>query len=344
MYNTVIAAESFKIKCDLKFPKADFMILNIVEGKQLRGRISDDDVTPLKLVNLYKKKIKFTLTPDKYLKNDISSLQEPGMHTYIRLHYRKSATEASDVTYNVLLVNAHNKPVYTADDVTDSMTLKLTEVKKAEASTTNTNMSSWLVSTARELAQAGVGFEIVVATVSENVWIVKGPKGRITNACPVAGLTEYIKQYGSRGTVTVTENKREGAMLVFSRGCKMFKGTAKSLLEKLKEEKEAHSAIASPTPAQDEHGMGTLVGFRKVKKDGEIIAVFPRDIGRNGKVTIFTFSDEHGEVDPKWITRNTVPATAIEYRDLQSALSKRYGKITYAPSSVVCQLLKAGKK
>ena len=336
MYNTehiaqtAVAADAFKIKCDLKFPKARYMILDIIEGTQLRGRITDDDVTPLKLVNMYKRAIRSTITPDKYLRNDISSLQEPGMHTLVHLHYSASDTK----NYSIVLVNSHNKPVYTAEDITDSMTLKITEVKKAEASL---EASEWLVSTAQELAQAGIKFEVVLgAASSDTVWAIKGPKGRITNACPVAGLTEYIKQYGPRGNVTVTENKREGDMLVFTRNCKMFKGTPKVLLEKLKEEKEVHAA--------DDHGMGMLVGFRKVKKDGEIISVFPRDIGRNGKVTIFTLSDEHGEVEPSWITRSTVPAKPSEYKELQSVLSYRYGKITYAPSSVICDLLKAGKK
>lgn len=334
MYNTLVtaAADPFKITLSQKFDKAGSMILDIVEGKQLRGRITDTDVTPVKLVNLYKKKIRATITPDKYLKNDISSLQEPGMVTTLRLRYSGDATQS----YTVLLVNEHNKPVYSADDITDKMTLVLKNVTHANASE---DVSDWIISTAKELSDAGVGYSIVLADTkdSDSVWVIKGPKARITNECPVQGLTEYIKKYGSRGTVTVTENKREGTMLVFTRGCKLFKGSPKTLLEKLKEEKEAHAAT-------DEHGMGTLVGYRKVKKDGEIIAVFPREIGRNGKVTIFTLADEHGEVDPKWITRSTVPAKSTETNKLQLELSKRYGKLTTAPSPVVCSLLRAGKK
>lgn len=84
----------------------------------------------------------------------------------------------------------------------------------------------------------------------------------------------------------------------------------------------------------------TKVAYRRVKRDGEIIAVFPEQIGRNGKVTIFTLDDEHAEVTPAWVRGSTVPAKPEEYRKLQSVVAKRYLKQVVVPTTVLFQLLK----
>lgn len=85
------------------------------------------------------------------------------------------------------------------------------------------------------------------------------------------------------------------------------------------------------------------VAYRRVRKDNEIIAVFPEQVGRNGKVTIFTLDDEHAEVTPAWVRGSTVPAKPEEYRKLQSVVANRYPKQVVVPTTVLFQLLKDQK-
>ena len=130
----VEAADSFKITCKTKLPKGiDSGILDVVEGKSLRNRVSGFTTT-LQLVNLYKKRIRNTITPDPYLHNGIDSIQHPAMKTYVRFeqyggNYGREAPKYLE-SFIVQLVNAHGKPVYTVDDITPAMELKLTPIEK----------------------------------------------------------------------------------------------------------------------------------------------------------------------------------------------------------------------
>jgi hypothetical protein len=226
----VSAADDFKIVCSMKLPaKSDLMILDVLEGKQLRNRVFERDASPVKILNIYKKRIRNTITPDKYLDNSISSLQLPRTHTIMRL---KNGSEVTD--FSVELVNSHGANVYSKDDITTNMTLKVTPMTKSATARVSKN----LIVISKTLAMSGIKHEIVLAasstaTASDSVWIVKGPKGRVSNKCPKTALAEYVKLYGSRGNISVAENKREGDFLVFMCGCKSFRGTVKEIAPQL---------------------------------------------------------------------------------------------------------------
>ena len=329
--NVAVAADDFKIVCSMKLPaKSDLMVIDVREGSQLRNRITDTEVTTVKVVNMYKKRIRNTITPDKYLDNGISSLQQPHTHTIMRLKTRGEVTD-----FSIELVNSHGANVYSKDDITTNMTLKVTPMLRPATASVSKN----LIAISKTLALSGVKHEIVLARTqktpawvktpadvivflliekrtnrylgsklrhaiskyvglfggvevshvnlaktsnpmaydltvcvrtetgreikhkfsvasgdgvvigvhdrtnrdatatasSDSVWIVKGPKGRTQNQCPKTALAEYVKLYGSRGNISVAENKREGDFLVFSRGCKSFRGTVKEIAPQLED-------------------------------------------------------------------------------------------------------------
>lgn len=96
--------------------------------------------------------------------------------------------------------------------------------------------SAGLLAISSELDSYGVAHKLVSASGPASIWIVRGPKGRTQNECPKTALAEYVKLYGSRGNITVSENKREGDFLAFTAGCKSFKGTVKEVMPKLEAE------------------------------------------------------------------------------------------------------------
>ena len=66
----------------------------------------------------------------------------------------------------------------------------------------------------------------------------------------------------------------------------------------------------------------TKVIFRKFK-DGDIIAIFPEEPGTLQMSTCLSYMHigQHSSCDVR-ITRNTLPATLKEYRDLRNELTK----------------------
>lgn len=137
------AAAEFSIKASEKL-EGDYAGIRMYEGSQLRTNFSLSTFSNVKLVNIYKKAIEKTLRPDPHLFQGINMIQRPGCHTTLTVHVRGAKPRDSEPVnimslrdagkrYEILLVNAHNKPVYSKDDITPLMTLKITAMTEKTA-------------------------------------------------------------------------------------------------------------------------------------------------------------------------------------------------------------------
>lgn len=126
-----VTEKNFKITCKTKLPAGlDHGILSQYEDKALRGRTSFDDITTAKLVNSYKKAVINTITPVQHRMSGIESKQEKHTQTVLVCRQFGKSLNVPDIQklrYDVVLVNAHGKPVYTKADLTTKLELKLTE-------------------------------------------------------------------------------------------------------------------------------------------------------------------------------------------------------------------------
>lgn len=72
--------------------------------------------------------------------------------------------------------------------------------------------------------------------------------------------------------------------------------------------------------------MSTITVFRKWKKGGQVIALFPEMNYRSGDTNIgmcmsYASTGQHGEADYDGVVRASVPAEEHEYEDLAMELS-----------------------
>ena len=70
--------------------------------------------------------------------------------------------------------------------------------------------------------------------------------------------------------------------------------------------------------------MKTKVIFRKYPKDGDIIALFPLDLGDNSPYTCSSYMHvgQHGAADPLMVIQTTKLARPTEYKDLARELTR----------------------
>lgn len=134
------AAAEFTIKPSMKL-EGDYGSIRMYEGSQLRTQSSLSEFTSTKLVNIYKKAIAKTIKPDPHLFQGIDMIQRHSCHTTLTVSRNAPRPKPgvqvliSDLgngdikkRYELVLVNASGKPVYSKEDITPAMTLKITEM------------------------------------------------------------------------------------------------------------------------------------------------------------------------------------------------------------------------
>ncbi len=124
---------------------------------------------------------------------------------------------------------------------------------------------------------------------SNKTWVVKSPKGTFQNSDPDVALQEFGKRYGTRGNITMNEAIVGNGMLTFQRGCRMFKGTFKSVqaeINKLDDSQEITAAADKPVkPAEYQEALRWL---HEAAHGGDIVldGESGEDGGRNKISTI----------------------------------------------------------
>lgn len=68
--------------------------------------------------------------------------------------------------------------------------------------------------------------------------------------------------------------------------------------------------------------------FRKDKRDGEVIAVFPTLKANYGKLSSYVHMGQHGEIQLEYYQTMTVPASETEYIPLLKELTGIYDDCT----------------
>lgn len=146
------AAAEFTIKPSMKL-EGDYGSIRMYEGSQLRTQSNISPFSSTKLVNIYKKAIEKTIKPNPHMFEGIDMRQRHSCHTTLTVSvYAPEPKPGVQISimdlgkndrtkrYEILLVNASGKPVYSKEDITPAMTLKITEMgEKVTASSVYDN-------------------------------------------------------------------------------------------------------------------------------------------------------------------------------------------------------------